>query len=92
MGCPGEMALRRALRAPGAWCRGPKSHRACPFRVHFREVYAVTALDLDLDLSTPMGEAMANMAVTVAQLERRLIGQRTVAAMKVANKKGIHCG
>jgi DNA invertase Pin-like site-specific DNA recombinase len=38
-----------------------------------------------------MGEAMANMAVTFAQLERRLIGQRTVAAMAVA-KNGSHCG
>lgn len=32
------------------------------------------------------------MAVTFAQLERRLIGQRTVAAMTVAREKGIHCG
>jgi DNA invertase Pin-like site-specific DNA recombinase len=39
-----------------------------------------------------MGEAMANMAVTFAQLERRLIGQRTVTAMAVARKKGVHCG
>ncbi|MGA8521678.1 MAG: recombinase family protein [Candidatus Dormiibacterota bacterium] len=54
--------------------------------------FNVCVLDLDLDLSTPMGEAMANMAVTFAQLERRLIGQRTVAAMTVAKKKGIHCG
>jgi DNA invertase Pin-like site-specific DNA recombinase len=54
--------------------------------------FNVCVLDLDLDLSTPMGEAMANMAVTFAQLERRLIGQRTIAAMTVAKKKGIHCG
>ena len=61
---------------------------SCPFQ-RYRPL---TALDLDLDLSTPMGEAMANMAVTFAQLERRLIGQRTVAAMAVAKKKEIHCG
>lgn len=54
--------------------------------------FNVSVLDLDLDLSTPMGEAMANMAVTFAQFERRLIGQRTVAAMTVARKKGVHCG
>jgi DNA invertase Pin-like site-specific DNA recombinase len=54
--------------------------------------FNVCVLDLDLDLSTPMGEAMANMAVTFAQLERRLIGQRTVTAMAVAKKKGVHCG
>ena len=39
-----------------------------------------------------MGEAMANIAGTFAQLERRLIGQRTVAAMTVAKKKGVHGG
>jgi DNA invertase Pin-like site-specific DNA recombinase len=54
--------------------------------------FNVCVLDLDLDLSTPMGEAMANMAVTFAQLERRLIGQRTVTAMAMAKKKGVHCG
>jgi DNA invertase Pin-like site-specific DNA recombinase len=54
--------------------------------------FNVCVLDLDLDLSTPMGEAMANMAVTFAQLERRLIGQRTVAAMTIARKRGVHCG
>jgi|HubBroStandDraft_6_1064221.scaffolds.fasta_scaffold00015_124 DNA invertase Pin-like site-specific DNA recombinase len=54
--------------------------------------FNVCVLDLDLDLSTPMGEAMANLAVTFAQLERRLIGQRTKIAMAIARKKGVHCG
>jgi DNA invertase Pin-like site-specific DNA recombinase len=54
--------------------------------------FNVCVLDLDLDLSTPMGEAMANMAVTFAQLERRLIGQRTKVAMAVATRQGVHCG
>ena len=53
-----------------------------------RQGWHVVMLDLELDTSTPMGEAMANMAMTFAQLERRMIGQRTRDAMTVLKKQG----
>ena len=45
-------------------------------------------LDMNLDTSTPMGEAMANMAVVFAQFERRMIGQRTKEALAQARARG----
>ena len=53
-----------------------------------KQGWHVVMLDLELDTSTPMGEAMANMAVTFAQLERRMIGQRTKEALAVRKKQG----
>jgi DNA invertase Pin-like site-specific DNA recombinase len=52
----------------------------------------LVVLDLGIDLSTAMGEAMANMAAVFAQLERRLIGERTAAGMAVKRSQGVHCG
>lgn len=46
--------------------------------------------DMGVDLSTPSGEAMANMLATFAQFERRMISQRTkegLAAAKAAGKR-----
>jgi len=37
--------------------------------------------DLGVDTTTPMGELVANMMASVAQWERRMIGQRTSEAM-----------
>ncbi len=54
--------------------------------------FNVCVLDIDLDLSGPVGEAIANVMVAFAQLERRLIGQRTIIAMAMARKRGVHCG
>lgn len=39
--------------------------------------WSLIALDLDLDTSTPMGEAMAHVALVFAQFERRRISERT---------------
>ena len=47
-----------------------------------RRGWNLTILDLGLDLSTPMGEAMASMAAVFAQLERRMIGERTKAGLE----------
>lgn len=44
-------------------------------------------LDLGVDTSTAMGEAMAGMAVVFAQVERRLIGERTKAALAVKRER-----
>lgn len=41
-----------------------------------RRGWALVCLDLGLDTSTPMGEAMATMAAAFARLERRRISER----------------
>jgi DNA invertase Pin-like site-specific DNA recombinase len=57
-----------------------------------KQGWALVALDFDLDTSTPMGEAMANMAGTFAQLERRLIGERTKDALAIRKAQGVRLG
>lgn len=49
-------------------------------------------LDLGIDLATPSGEAMAHMLATFAQLERRLIGERTKAALAAKKAQGATLG
>lgn len=43
--------------------------------------WALAVADLNLDMSTPMGEFAAYVMISVAQLERRLIGERTKLAL-----------
>jgi len=57
-----------------------------------RQGWHVVMLDLELDTSTPMGEAMANMAMTFAQFERRMIGLRTKEALAVKRAQGVKLG
>ena len=57
-----------------------------------QEGWRVLTLDLAVDTTTPQGEAMASMAATFAQLERRLIGERTKAALAVAKAQGVRLG
>jgi hypothetical protein len=57
-----------------------------------REGWALVACDLGVDTSTPAGEAMANVMATFAQLERRLIGQRTKDALAVKRAEGVRLG
>jgi DNA invertase Pin-like site-specific DNA recombinase len=56
-----------------------------------RQGWAVVALDA-VDTTTPAGEAMAHMLATFAQFERRLIGQRTKAALAEARARGVRLG
>lgn len=56
------------------------------------EGWNLVALDLGVDFSTAAGEAMANMTATFAQLERRLIGERTRAALAVRKAQGVRLG
>jgi DNA invertase Pin-like site-specific DNA recombinase len=52
-----------------------------------RRGWSVLCLDPPVDMTSPFGEAMAGMAAVFAQLERRLIAQRTregIAAKKAA--------
>jgi DNA invertase Pin-like site-specific DNA recombinase len=57
-----------------------------------RSGWALVALDLGVDTTTPSGEMMANVLAVFAQFERRLIGQRTREALAVKRSQGIHLG
>jgi DNA invertase Pin-like site-specific DNA recombinase len=54
--------------------------------------FNIVALDFGLDLSTPQGELVANILTSVSQWERRVISQRTKAALEVVKKKGTKLG
>jgi len=54
--------------------------------------WSIVALDLGVDTTTPQGEAMANVSAVFAQLERRLIGERTKAALAVKKAQGVRLG
>lgn len=50
--------------------------------------WSLVAIDLGVDTSTPTGELIANVMMSVAQWERRIIGERTSAAMQAAKRQG----
>jgi DNA invertase Pin-like site-specific DNA recombinase len=54
--------------------------------------FNIAALDLGPDLSTPQGELVANVIASVAQWERRMVGQRTREALAVRRAQGIRLG
>jgi DNA invertase Pin-like site-specific DNA recombinase len=56
------------------------------------EQWDLVALDLGVDTSTPQGELMAAVLATFAQFERRLIGQRTKAALAAKAARGVQLG
>lgn len=57
-----------------------------------REHWALVALDLGVDTTTPSGEAMANVMMAFAQMERRLISVRTREAMAAKKRRGEQVG
>ena len=57
-----------------------------------REGWSVVALDLGVDTTTPAGEMMANVMASFAQYERRLIGERTRAALHQKKAEGAQLG
>lgn len=57
-----------------------------------RERWALVALDLGVDTTTPQGEMVANVMATFAQFERRLIAERTRAALAVKRQQGVRLG
>jgi DNA invertase Pin-like site-specific DNA recombinase len=57
-----------------------------------KEGWSVVALDIGVDTSTQTGEAMSHVVATFAQLERRLIGQRTKEALQQAKAAGKRLG
>lgn len=54
--------------------------------------WALIALDLGVDTSTPSGELMAHTLASFAQFERRIIGQRTRDALAVKRAEGVILG
>jgi DNA invertase Pin-like site-specific DNA recombinase len=57
-----------------------------------RRGWSLIALDLGVDTTSPAGEAMAHVVAVFAQLERRLIGQRTKDALAVRRSQGVRLG
>lgn len=57
-----------------------------------KQSWALVALDVNVDTSTPSGEAMANMLATFSQFERRLISERTRQALAQKRAAGIRLG
>ena len=57
-----------------------------------KQRWALVALDLGVDTTTPSGELVANVMASVAQWERRAIGQRTKDALAVKKAEGVRLG
>jgi DNA invertase Pin-like site-specific DNA recombinase len=57
-----------------------------------REGWALVALDLGVDTTTPSGEAMANVMAKFAQFERRVIAERTRDALAQRRKADVRLG
>ncbi len=57
-----------------------------------REGWALIALDLGVDMTTPAGEMMASVMASFAQYERRLIAERTKDALAVLKSRGRKLG
>lgn len=56
------------------------------------EGWSIRVLDLDVDMTTSMGELVANIMISLAQWERRVIGERTQAALKAVRARGTRVG
>jgi DNA invertase Pin-like site-specific DNA recombinase len=54
--------------------------------------WAPVVLDLGVDTTTPAGELVASVMVSVAQWERRAIGQRTKEALAAKKAQGATLG
>ena len=54
--------------------------------------WAVVVLDMNLDMTTPNGELIANVLMAFAQFERRIIGQRTKDGLAARRAAGVTLG
>jgi len=90
------LALMLALVKPGERVAVAKLDRLSRSLLDFagllersqREGWAIVALDLGLDLSTPTGQMVASVLGSIAQWEARIIGERTAAALFQAKQRG----
>ncbi len=57
-----------------------------------KQRWAVIALDLGVDTTTPAGRLIANVMASVAEWEREVIGQRTSEALRAAQARGVRLG
>lgn len=57
-----------------------------------RRGWSLVALDFGLDTTTPAGEMVANVILSTAQYERRLIGERTRVALAAKRAAGVRLG
>ena len=56
------------------------------------EGWSIVALDIGVDTSTPNGELIANIIMSLAQWERRIIGERTRSALAEVRASGVRLG
>ncbi len=56
------------------------------------EGWSINVLDLGVDTTTPNGELVANIMISMAQWERRIIGQRTKVALDAVRARGTKVG
>lgn len=57
-----------------------------------KQGWAIVLSKMDLDTTTSQGELMANIQMSFAQYERRLIGDRTRDGMAERARQGVHLG
>lgn len=57
-----------------------------------RNGWSLVVLDIGVDTSTATGEMMSNILASFAQFERKLIGERTSAALQVKKRAGMQLG
>ena len=57
-----------------------------------KQSWALVALDVQVDTTSPSGEAMAHMLATFSQFERRLISERTKQALAQKRAGGVRLG
>lgn len=57
-----------------------------------KEGWSLSVLDLDVDTSTTNGELIMNIMVSLAQWERRIIGDRTKSALAALKARGVRLG
>src|SRR4051812_24461802 len=57
-----------------------------------RRGWAPVVLDLGVDTTTPAGEMVASVMMSVAQWERKIIGQRTKEALAMRKAQGVTLG
>ncbi|HOY80606.1 MAG TPA: recombinase family protein [Rhodoglobus sp.] len=57
-----------------------------------KDKWSLVVLDLGVDTTTPNGELVANIMISMAQWERRIIGDRTKSALQAVQARGTKVG